>query len=140
MITTLIPTVHADGPDFQSEYIIYMDNGDYIVIELVEYMTRSINGKTGTKNYVYYSADGVARWQASLTGSFTYTGNGCACTAASCDVTIFDGNYFLISKNASRSGNAAYGTVTVGRKILGITYDQNTINLTLTCDVNGNLS
>jgi hypothetical protein len=140
MATMLTFNIQAAEKDTQEDNVIYLENGDYIVVKVIEQINRSINGKTGTKYHIYYGSDGAAKWQAVLNATFIYTGSSSTCTASSCDVTIYDSNYYLISKNASRSGNAAYGTATVGRKILGITHDQNTINLTLTCDVNGNLS
>ena len=140
MILSVVSNVQADEKTVQGQNTIYLENGDYILVELMEGMSRSIYSQSGSKSYTCYDSDGVAKWQAVLKATFIYTGSSSTCTDASCDITIYDSSCYLISKNASRSGNTAYGTVTVGRKILGITHDQNTINLTLTCDVNGNLS
>ena len=140
LVNTLTIYIQAGENDTQEDSVIFLENGDYIVVKVIEQINRSINGKNGTKYHIYHGSDGTAKWQAVLKATFIYTGSSSTCTDASCDVTIYDSSYYLISKNASRSGNAAYGTVTVGHKILGITATQNTINLTLTCDVNGNLS
>lgn len=140
MILSVVPNVQAEENSVHGQNVILLENGDYILVELMEGISRSIYSQNGSKSYTYYDNDGAAKWQAVLKAAFIYTGSSSTCTASSCDVTIYDSNCYLISKNASRSENSAYGTVTVGRKILGITHDQNTINLTLTCDVNGNLS
>ena len=140
LIFCIFPNVQAEECRDRTETVIHLENGEYIVVEIVQKTSRAIYSQSGSKSYTFYGSDNAAKWQAVLNGTYIYTGSSSTCTAASCDVTIFDGNYYLISKNASRSGNAAYGTVTVDHKILGVTVTQNSINLTLTCDVNGNLS
>lgn len=39
-----------------------------------------------------------------------------------------------------KSGNTATADLVMGRKFLGITVQKETLNMTLTCDANGNLS
>ena len=87
----------------------------------------------------YYNSDGISKWNAVLTGSFSYNGSSATCSSSSVDVTIFDSDWYVISKYASKSGNTATASVTVGRR-----YDGSTIkvpvSLSLKCDKNGNLS
>lgn len=124
----------------ENTQIIYLENGDYIMETLTESGGRSTGEKTGHKNQVYYKRDGTAAWKAILTGTFTYDGTSATCTNASISVTVYDSTWYTASKSASKSGNTATGTVTMGCRILGITTDKVTANLTLTCDKNGNLS
>ena len=120
--------------------IIYLDDGSYITIELTWSEARASGTKTGSKTHRYYNSNGVEEWKAVLRGTFTYTGSSATCTAASCDVTITNTNWYVVSKSATKSGNAAVGELTMGRKFLGITVDKETINMRITCDANGNLS
>ena len=87
----------------------------------------------------YYNSDGISKWNAVLTGSFSYNGSSATCSSSSVDVTIFDSNWYVISKSASKSGNTASASVTMGCSYDGI---MTTIpaNLSLKCDKNGNLS
>lgn len=89
--------------------------------------------------YYNYNSDGISKWNAVLTGSFSYNGSSATCSSSSVDVTIFDSDWYVISKYASNSGNTATASVTVGRR-----YDGSTIkvpvSLSLKCDANGNLS
>ncbi len=123
-----------------NEGIICFDDGSYLTITLEVSRTRELGSTSGTKYYSYYNSEGALEWQAALYGKFTYTGNGCACTEANCNVTIYNTVWYVISKTASRSENSAIGELTMGRKWLGITVDQVPVSLLLSCDVNGNLS
>lgn len=54
-------------------------------------------------------------------------------------VTVYNSNWYTVSKTTTRSGNTATGVLTMGKKVLGITISQPTYTTTLTCDRNGNL-
>lgn len=121
--------------------IIRLEDGTYLEITLESApQTRASGSLTKTKNYTCRETDGTAQWKISLTGSFTYTGTKSTCTAASCNVTIYQSDWSVASKSASKSGNTAYGTARILRKYLGATVSDKTYNLTLTCDKNGNVS
>ena len=123
-----------------NEECIYFEDGSYIRITITESVMRASGTKTGTKKYDYTGSDGEIKWEATLRGTFTYTGTSSVCTSSSCDVTIYESAFYVVSKTASTSGNAAIATLTMGRKVLGITVAKNTYNMSLSCDVNGNLS
>lgn len=116
------------------------DDGSYITESIQVYHTRASGTVTGSKVKTYYGENGVAEWKAVLTGTFTYTGTSSTCTNASCTVTIYESAWYTISKSASKSGNTAYGSVTMGYKLLGVTIKEVPANLSLKCDENGNLS
>lgn len=122
-----------------TEKVIYLEDGSYITVTIEEWEIRASGTKNGSKKYTY-TTDGTTRWQAVLSGSFTYTGSTATCTSSSCSVTIYDSAFSTDSKSASKSGNTAYGTATVARKAAGITMDKHTANISLACDANGNLS
>ena len=80
------------------------------------------------------------RSSGTVSGTFSYTGSSATCTASSCDVTIYDSAWYIVSKSASKSGNKATASVTMGYKALGVTVNKVPISMSLSCDANGNLS
>lgn len=137
LIFTMFPVNSAAA---ENSKVTYLENGCYIVETLTEFTARSARETTGTKARTYYNSDGTALWKAVLTGTFTYDGTSATCTSASVSVTVYDSGWYTISKSASKSGNTASATVTMGYKTLGVTTDKVTTNLTLSCDKDGNLS
>lgn len=141
LLLTMLPvSSFAAAKPVSSEHIIYLEDGSYITVELTQLDCRASGTKRGSKTYTHRSSSGEENWSAVLSGIFTYTGSSATCTAASCDVTITDTAWHVVSKTASPSGNSALGELTMGRKFLGITIDKETISMRITCDANGNLS
>ncbi|MDY4581909.1 MAG: hypothetical protein SPD81_03535 [Candidatus Faecousia sp.] len=120
--------------------VVYFDDGSYMTAEVITNRMRASGSVTGNKIKTYYDSEGNTKWKAVLTGSFTYTGSSATCTSASIDVTIYDSNWYVVSKSASKSGNTASASVTMGKKVAGVTVSKVSANLTLSCDANGNLS
>ena len=120
--------------------VIYLDDGSYIVVTVVESGLRSSGTRSGQATYDYYDSDGVCGWTAALTGTFTYTGSSATCTASDCNVTIYDSAWYTVSKSVSKSGNSATADLTMGKKLLGVTITKVPLELILSCDANGNLS
>lgn len=120
--------------------VAYFEDGSYITESVEANGARASGTKTGTKTKSYYGSDGDLKWKAVLTGKFTYNGTSATCTSASMDVTISDSTWYVISKSASKSGNTAYGTATIGEKVLGVTVREVPVDLSLSCDKDGNLS
>ena len=120
--------------------VIYYEDGSYATVEIIETTARVSGSKTANKPYTYYNSNGQIQWKAVLTGTFSYTGSSATCTAASMSVTIYDSSWYTISKSATKSGNSATGSATIGEKVLGVTVAKFPVSLTLSCDANGNLS
>lgn len=119
---------------------IYFADGSYMV-EAIEVINMRASGSiTGNKRYTYYDSDDVSQWRVTLTGKFTYTGSSATCTSSSVDVAIYDSSWYISSKSASKSGNKATGNVKMGDRPVDVTLSIVPVNLTLTCDANGNLS
>ncbi len=116
------------------------EDGSYLTDELIVVQYRVNNTKSGTRIRNYYTSDGTLEWKAVLSGTFTYTGTTSTCTSSSCNVTIYNSDWYTVSKSASKSGNTATASVTMGKKLLGVTVATIPVSLTLTCDNNGNLS
>lgn len=141
LILALVLSFHAFAATAEdNDDIIYFDDGSYIVIEISSIDTRASSIKRGSKTYTYKGNDGIEEWRAVLYGTFTYTGSSATCTASSCSVSITDTDWYEVSKTVSKSGASAIVDLTMGRKLLGITVKKQAVNITLTCDANGNLS
>jgi len=123
-----------------TEEIIYLENGDYIAVELVVIDSRATSTKTGKKSYIYKNSNGTEEWRATLSGTFAYTGTTATCTASSCTTSVSDSAWYEISKSAGKSGSSATGEVTMGEKFLGITINRESISIKLTCSATGTLS
>lgn len=119
---------------------IYFEDGSYMTVEVITKSTRASGSVSGSKPYTYYDSNGSAQWKATLSGSFTYNGSSATCTSSSVDVTIYNSSWYESSKSASKSGNTASASVTMGKKMAGVTVMTKTASLSLSCDKNGNLS
>lgn len=140
MVSMLPISTFAATETQETENIIYLDNGCYITVELSVVEARASGTKTASKTYTYRANNGEEEWRAVLRGTFSYTGSSATCTAASCDVTITDTDWYIVSKTATKSGASAVGELTMGLKFLGITIKKESISMRITCDANGNLS
>ena len=134
-----VSAVAAEVPATETQ-IIYLEDGSYITVELTWQQARAANTRNATKTYTCTASNGSEQWRAVLRGTFTYNGTTASCTAASCDVTISDSAWYIVSKTAGPEGNAAVGALTMGRKILGITVSEESVDMRITCDPNGNVS
>lgn len=125
----------------ESEIIIArFEDGSYITETIETSPTRASGTKTGSKVDTYYSGSGKTLWKVTLTGTFTYTGTSATCTNSSVATSVSDSAWYTVSKSASKSGSTAYGSATMGEKVLGVTVSKVPVSLSLTCDANGNLS
>lgn len=131
----------AEENNVTSTSIEYFDDGSYTVITITEEASNSrASTKTGSKTASHKSSDGDVLWTYTITGTFTYNGSSSTCTAVSDSYTIFDDHWHMDSHSTWRSGNTAYGTVTMKRKFLGITTKTVSHDLQLTCSATGVLS
>lgn len=116
----------------------YLDDGSYYTVTIDETSSRS--SKTASKTYEYHSSSGDLLWKVQVRGTFTYNGTSSACTSASHTITIYNDSWYTYSQTSYASGNEAIAKVTMKRKTLGIVTATRSVNLTLSCDENGNLS
>lgn len=122
-----------------SKSIIYLDNGDYITIEIGQVVSRGTS-VTNSKTYIYRGSSGTEYWRAVLKGTFTYDGTTSSCTASNCDITISDSAWSVSSKNVGKSGSTASADLTMVKKFIGITIQTENITMTLTCSPTGQFS
>lgn len=132
---------------------IPLDNGDYLVIQLITYKEKHSEGanyhtdsakytKKGRKFATRYNSDGQIVWQYILEGTFSViNGVSANCTDSSYSTDIRISNWSFSDGNATKSGNKATGVGTFKYKRLWIVVTETVkIDLSITCDVNGNLS
>lgn len=134
-------SVNCFASEITEEYVVErFDDGSYMTERVVSSQTRASGTKSGSKDKVYYNGNGEAEWKVTVSGTFTYTGSSSTCTSASCSVTIYNSDWYTISKSATKSGNTATAYVTMGEKLLGVKVDEVSTSVSLKCDANGNLS
>lgn len=96
---------------------------------------------TKTKTAKYENSDGTVAWEYTLTATFSYVaGVSSTCTNASYTYTINDDSWHFSDGAATKSGNTANGVGTFKKKVLFVTTQTHNVDLTLTCDINGNVS
>lgn len=140
-LVVMVPTPQASAQSGAEVLdIIYLEDGGYIVVEISTQsnITRSTVSKS--KSYTLNNADGEAQWRATIIGFFTYDGRTASCTSSNCSVTIYNDAWYTISKTAWTDENYAKATVEMGRELLGVTTQRETVNLSLLCDRYGNIT
>jgi len=139
MVMCLLP-LKAGAAESVEEVTRYED-GSYTVTTVEKSAVTRASGTTSGRNIKnHYSSDNVLQWRAVLDASFSYNGSSATCTSVnSFNVTIYNSDWSVGSKSTSRSGNTAYGYLTMNRKIVGGTQGV-PVTVTLSCDKNGNLS
>lgn len=116
------------------------EDGSYITERVLSVQTRAGGTVSGSKERNQYDSNGSLCWKVTLSASFTYTGSSATCTSANCDVVCYSSDWYVISKSASKSGNTASASATMGEMEGGATVRRVTAYLTIQCDGNGNLS
>ena len=142
-LTAHAQTSEASTNDSNSKTIqnvIHFESGDYLEVSIPKVVSKQRGTITGQVNYYFKNSDGVVRWTATLTGTFTYNGSTSYCTAASCVTSVQSGNWSETYNHAYPSGNTAAADITMVRKVLFVVVQTETAHLTLTCDANGHLS
>lgn len=119
--------------DGQIERIDYED-GSYAIISTV-CASRTRSQFDSSKDYTYYNSDDQRCFSYTLYASFTYDGVTSSADSCYCDAVIYHRGWTGDSHSEWTSGNTAYGrAVFSGPNGLSIP-----VNLTLTCDKDGNV-
>lgn len=147
-LTSFAETVAPDVLLSDGETITYLDDGDYIITSLTfgadlvnsQRATNSIT-KTGTKTVSYYNDDNELEWEYTLTGTFTVNpGVSSVCTNASYSTQIHSNKWSFSDANTYTENNVAHGQGLFKKKVLLITTKKVNIDVTVKCDINGNLT
>lgn len=143
-------TGNAISNTSESTTTIYLDDGRYIVVTLITNDISSLSldsrqatsfTKVGNKFVTCYDKDNNLEWKYTLSAEFSVVeGVSATCTSATYSQTIYASGWSFSNGNATKSGNTAYGVGTFKRKVLFVTVETKIIDISISCDVNGNLS
>ncbi len=121
--------------------IVYLENGDYLVITTTVYPIARSNNTVGGNRSVARHSDGVLQWTFTLTAIFRYEpGVEVECTSATCSYSISNSAWSCTSKSATPNGASATANATMVRKVLLVTVETVPASVTLACDTYGNLT
>ena len=128
-----------DAIALSRSFIIYSD-GSYD--ETVYYFSVSVDRsiRNGSVSKTHYTDGNEVAWKVTLTGTYTYNGVTSSCINAVTNVTFYKPNWVVVSENTSYSGNTATTNVVLGYNVLGTVVPLANVNLSLSCDKDGNLS
>lgn len=119
----------------------FYDDNSYSIITITEYINNSIlSSKTGSKTITHFNSSDEQVWTYTITGNYTYNGSSSSCTSVSDSYSISNNNWHINSHSCWKSGNTAYGSVTMDYKLLGITINSVSKSLNLSCSPSGVLS
>ena len=141
LIVTLLPIrSFATQNDNNAEGVIYYDDGSYLIVRDITMDTRATFTKNAVREYTYCNANDEKQWVATFRATFTYNGTSCTCASSYLSFNILNDKWYVVSEEATKSGNVASCEFTMGYKFLGITTTKKTISMSITCDKDGNLS
>ncbi len=132
----------AELPEDSSlqETVFYPDGSREVTVTHILSAEPGRGSVTASKDRKYYSDSNVLLWKVTLTGTFSYNGSSSSCTAASTAVNIYSSTWVKVSEYTNHSGSTATCAVMMGKKVLGVVITFINVNLTLSCDKNGNIS
>lgn len=138
LILAFLP-FHSISVCASTDEVIMFEDGSYIIVSISSIDTRTMDKKVASKEYAYYSANEVLLWTVTLTGYFSYDGTSSTCTYSAINVDIINESWELISGTSTESGNTATANVIIGRRLLGVIVNKKTVNISISCDANGNI-
>lgn len=101
----------------------------------------STNTVTKHKNAYFTDSSGNLEWEYTLYATFSYVeGVSATCTNTYYTQNIYENGWSFSDGAATASGNAARGTGTFVKKFLFITTKTYNIDISLTCDIYGNVT
>lgn len=147
ILTSSIPTFAVENTISELAEvteITYFDDGSYIVSTIVTesmpFRTSSFT-KCGHRVVSYYNESDELMWQYTLYGEFNVvSGVSAICTSSTYTQTIYGNRWSFSNGQATASGNSAYGIGTFTKKVLFVTTQTVDIDISINCDVYGNLS
>ena len=126
-----------------SEKVEYCDDGYNIIrlYESTESSYRNTYTKTGVAEYLHYSSDNTLVWKYTLTGYFEVNqGISSICYDVDYSTQINSNGWHFYNNGTYYNGNTAYGAGTFKYKVLMITINTINVDLSVTCDIYGNIS
>lgn len=128
----LFPAAYASS-DSAVERIDYED-GSYALVTVDRKNSRST--ATEDKTYTYFSSTGEKCFAYILTATFTYNGKTSKADTCYADIYLYVKGWTCTSHSEYVSGNTTYGSAVFS----GPNSVTRNVNLTITCDANGNVT
>lgn len=123
--------------------IEYLEDGSYIVTTTQDVNPEiSVMSKTksGYKTSTYYNVAHQKQWSITVNGTYTYGDGSATCTSATISTAIYNNDWGMTGKSASKSGNRASATATAIHYVQGHEVERITKTVTQTCSKLGILS
>lgn len=139
LLSVSLTALAADTPQIMTNReVITFDNGDYATIETIiddiSVMSNERASRSSSKTYTYRNSAGSTLWSFTLKASFSYNGSSSSVTRASTSYSISNSSWSCDDHYATESGNTAYGYGSFSSSI-----QSKDVELSLTCDKNGNI-
>lgn len=143
-ISFSLSAIHAtEAKNNSDSYIEYLDNGDYLMITLIQesslVSSRAPKTTSGSKK-VSYMHDNTVLWTVTVSGKFSYTGSTSTCTSASVSTTCPSSSWKIVNKSSSKSGNTAIAKATGKKYLSGVCIQTVDRIVKLSCSSSGKLS
>lgn len=146
---TMIPTIYAENNlvtisnNYEiSSYTEYYEDGSYAITTIKQSVTPRATSyvKVGERIVDLYNSSDELQWTYKLIGTFNVVeGVSVVCTESTYSSVIYNDSWSLTDHNNSYSNNIAYGTATYKKKVLFITTNTHDIDLSIGCDLYGNV-
>ena len=133
-----------DTQTLVSETVEYYEDGSSLMISIYEEVVQqrsNLYNKIGKKIYEYRDASSNILWEFAVIGEFRIIeGASVTCISASCDSEVYNDYWQCERQWAETSGSWAIAYGEFSKSLLGIVVDRENAEVSLTCDVYGNLS
>ena len=134
------------APGADGGYVVYFEDGSYLTVSPARTVEnggdRATTAQiTAERAATFTNSDGETEWKYTLSATFTYTyGVSVSCTNASYTQTIYKGNWTFSNGAATASGATARGVGKYEKKFLFITVQTVNVDVSLVCDIYGNVT
>lgn len=126
----------------------YLEDGSYIITEIYEDVPTggtapyaATQTKSGSKIQTHTTKSGEVKWTFTLSASFSYSSTSVTCNSANHSYNIVDDAWEISSPGSYKdSSQVAHGQAIFKEYVFFIITDTVVVDLTLSCDTNGNLS
>ena len=136
LIFSLSTTVFAAGPQANvSTETVYFEDGSSVQITTTVYEMARASSKVVERTYEYIVSSKLTV-SYTLVGYFSYNGSSSEATGVSASADIYQSGWDLDSHSEDYSGNRVTGTATFS----GPNNRSKTLNGSITCDKNGNIT
>lgn len=141
-----VEEISFDAQAESESSVIYFDDGSRLVTSPIYEAKDSSSIKTAANTItrscdVYFEdSNGNMEWKYTLTATFSYNyGVSSTCTNESYTQTIYDSKWSFSDGSAERSGNTAYGKGHYVKKEWFVVIKDVDIDISLSCDIYGNV-